>query len=544
MLVLYIFVIKEIYLVLEINLIAIQVLDIKIYFYIDYVSNLFLIIVRLITLRTFLYRKRYIREEKNKIYFLILTSLFVLSIFLIVLSLNLWIILLGWDGLGVVSYLLVIFYQSENSNYSGMITIITNRIGDVGIILAIFFLFNFSSFEIIFNNFYGCSINLFFILIIIGVFTKSAQFPFCSWLPLAIAAPTPISALVHSSTLVTAGVYLLIRFNLLVKNENFLVIILLLLAIFTIFIAGLVALSEVDFKKIIALSTLSQLGVIMIIVLVGNEIIGFYHIITHALFKALLFLCSGIIIHEYRDNQDIRNYNIRFKTNPLVVGIFLVCRFSLIGVPFLRGFYSKDLILEMFYIINYNFILLSIVIISTIITTLYSFRLILFGLFRGKKGFKYVFNKNWDLIYFSLLFCFLGVLILGRVLSWIFLGKIECIILVSIVKLFNVYLVVFGLLLFKKINIIKKRKFINYYIGILYLTTFQGMIINIIIEKISFICFQSERMIEVLFVNKIRKLLNSLNYYMFYLKYIKFYIIFIWILSIIYYWYFYSLYKT
>lgn len=316
--------------------------------------------------------------------------------------------------MGVVSYLLVIFYQSEISNYSGIITIITNRLGDVGIILSIYFLINFCSFDILVNNLYNLSIKLFFVLLVLGGFTKRAQFPFSSWLPLAIAAPTPISALVHSSTLVTAGIYLIIRFNIIVKNELNLTINLLLISVVTIFIAGIVALREVDFKKIIALSTLSQLGVIIIIVLRGYEILGFFHIITHALFKALLFLCSGIMIHEFRNNQDLRNYRIRFKVNIIVIGVFFVCRLSLIGLPFLRGFYSKDLILEIIYIINFNSIILIIVIISTIITSVYSLRLILFRLCLGKKGFKLIYFKKWDVMYTSLIFCFFLVLLIGR----------------------------------------------------------------------------------------------------------------------------------
>jgi len=158
----------------------------------------------------------------------------------------------------------------------------------------------------------------------LGAFSKRAQFPFRAWLPIAIAAPTPISALVHSSTLVTAGVYLIIRFNWIIKNNRGVLILLLLLSLFTIFMSGLIALREIDIKKIIALSTLSQLGLIIFVVFVGNELISFFHLITHALFKAILFLCSGVLIHEFGGNQDIRSYKICVKINFLVVSVFFL----------------------------------------------------------------------------------------------------------------------------------------------------------------------------------------------------------------------------
>lgn len=313
-----------------------------------------------------------------------------------------------------MSYFLVVFYQNDIRNYSGAITVITNRLGDVGIILSIYFILNLGRLDFFVLNKIGCGIVFFILLVAFGGFTKRAQFPFRSWLPLAIAAPTPISALVHSSTLVTSGVYLIIRFNLLINNRDLLVKLMLILSVMTILFAGVIALSEIDFKKIIALSTLSQLGLMIIVVLLGNDLMGFFHLLTHALFKALLFLCSGIFIHEFSCNQDIRYYRFCIKTNMVVSGVFIVCSMSLIGLPFLRGFYSKDLILELVYSINLNLLLVIIIIIATILTMLYSLRVMKFGLLISKKRFCMIFIKNWDIIYRSLIFCFIMMLVRGR----------------------------------------------------------------------------------------------------------------------------------
>jgi len=211
-------------------------------------------------------------------------------------------------------------------------------------------------------------------LIVLSACTKSAQIPFSSWLPAAMAAPTPVSALVHSSTLVTAGVYLLIRFNLLIVEFK-LSFLLMVVGSITMLIAGCAAIIEIDIKKVIALSTLSQLGVMIIVIGGGMPFLAYFHLLSHAFFKAMLFMCAGIIIHNIKDYQDIRKIGIGFNFMPLLLAIMIIANLSLCGLPFLRGFYSKDLILEIMIIKSLNVLCILIILCGTFLTVAYSCRL-------------------------------------------------------------------------------------------------------------------------------------------------------------------------
>ena len=212
------------------------------------------------------------------------------------------------------------------------------------IIISIIVYFN-SWDYIIFNSNRRYLPNFIIYLIIISACTKRAQIPFSAWLPAAIAAPTPVSSLVHSSTLVTAGVYLLIRINLIIIEIN-ITKFLFIIGMITIVIAGITAIIEIDIKKIIGLSTLRQLGIIMLILGSGNPILSFFHLISHAFFKAILFICAGMIIHNIKDYQDIRKIGLRFFNLNFSISIIIIANIRLCGLPFLRGFYSKDLIIE------------------------------------------------------------------------------------------------------------------------------------------------------------------------------------------------------
>ena len=220
------------------------------------------------------------------------------------------------------------------------------------------------------------------VLVVLARMTKRAQIPFSAWLPAAMAAPTPVSALVHSSTLVTAGVYLIIRFSPALegsKRQSML----LLLSCLTIFIAGLGANFEYDLKKIIALSTLRQLGVMLRVLSLGYPELSFFHLLRHALFKALLFICAGVVIHRVGDCQDIRYIGGLVKFMPLTISLMTVANLALCGFPFLAGFYSKDLILEVAFLRPLNSISFILYILATRFTVMYTFRLIYYRL-RGE----------------------------------------------------------------------------------------------------------------------------------------------------------------
>nr|YP_010166771.1 NADH dehydrogenase subunit 5 [Scarodytes malickyi]QRV62875.1 NADH dehydrogenase subunit 5 [Scarodytes malickyi] len=342
----------------------------------DWMSMMFMGFVLFISSMVIFYSKEYMEGDLNINRFILLVLMFVLSMMLLIISPNLISILLGWDGLGLVSYCLVIYYQNVKSYNAGMITALMNRIGDVTLLMAIAWMLNYGSWnyiyymELMMNDFYMQIIG---ILVMIAAMTKSAQIPFSSWLPAAMAAPTPVSALVHSSTLVTAGVYLLIRFNYILSD--YMKLYLLVIGVLTMFMAGLGANFEFDLKKIIALSTLSQLGLMISILAMGNYKLAFFHLLTHAMFKALLFMCAGCIIHNLKDTQDIRFMGNLMVHMPLTCMSMNISNLALCGMPFLSGFYSKDLILECISMSNLNMLIYFLFFFSTGLTVCYSFRL-------------------------------------------------------------------------------------------------------------------------------------------------------------------------
>ena len=225
--------------------------------------------------------------------------------------------------------------------------------------------------------------------------TKSAQIPFSAWLPAAMAAPTPVSSLVHSSTLVTAGVYLLIRHAefLVINNTNFYLIV---IGTLTIIIASLRALFERDLKKIVALSTLRQLGVIILRLGLGAFLARFFHLLRHAFFKALLFLGTGSIIHNRKDYQDMRVIGRRLPSLPLTHGRIFLARLSLIGIPFISAFFSKEIILETILIKNLNSVVYFFIILGILLTALYRTRFIIFAFTRGFNGRRLGFKLDED----------------------------------------------------------------------------------------------------------------------------------------------------
>ena len=388
-------------------------------FIIDSMSLYFIRLVRLVSGSVMIFRSSYIMSEKFFSRFIFLVFMFIISIFLLILSPNIISLLLGWDGLGVTSYLLVIFYQRNKSYNAGILTALTNRLGDVGLLVSISLIVYLGSWTYLYININNRTYSQILVyLIIISACTKSAQIPFSAWLPAAMAAPTPVSALVHSSTLVTAGVYLLIRINLIIIEINISKF-LRILGMLTIIIAGITAIVEIDIKKVIALSTLRQLGIIIIILGIGNPVLSFFHLISHAFFKAILFICAGLTIHRIKDYQDIRKIGFNYININLSVSIIIIANIRLCGLPFLRGFYSKDIIIEIVIIKGKRFFLFFLLIIGTRLTVIYSCRLnFLISLNFIKVESFYNIRENSNLIIVGIMFLLPLSIIGGLIISW------------------------------------------------------------------------------------------------------------------------------
>lgn len=301
---------------------------------------LFFISVLFIALIIFCYTAYYIELTLFLLRFQFLFFVFLVSMLILILRGDVFVLFLGWDGLGVSSYCLVVFYLNYKSLNAGSITMLLNRLGDrfLLVFFCLFFLrkrWDISSFSLL-----GFSLGFLWLLVVVA-FSKSAQFPFSRWLPLAMAAPTPISALVHSSTLVTAGIFVLLKFAVFLRfRVRRLVFI---SSIFVLMYSGVSSVFELDFKKIIALSTLRQLALVLVALGLGLKFLAFIHLVFHAYFKSLLFLNFGVLIHLEFSNQDGRLS--RFINSFLSVSRS-VSVLRLVALFFVSGFYRKDLLLE------------------------------------------------------------------------------------------------------------------------------------------------------------------------------------------------------
>nr|UHM24567.1 NADH dehydrogenase subunit 5 [Papilio machaon annae] len=444
------FIMENVTFFLEWEIISFNSMSIVMSILLDWMSLLFMMFVTMISSSVIYYSKSYMSSELNLNRFIILVLLFVFSMILLIISPNMIKIFLGWDGLGLVSYCLVIYYQNIKSYNAGMLTALSNRIGDVMILMVVSWMMNYGSWNYIFflnfmNNDFMMKIISF--LLIIAAMTKSAQIPFSSWLPAAMAAPTPVSALVHSSTLVTAGVYLLIRFNMMLMDMIFLKFLLLLSGL-TMFMAGISANYEFDLKKIIALSTLSQLGLMMSILSMGMPDLAFFHLLTHAMFKALLFMCAGVVIHMMNDIQDIRYMGGISFYIPLTSLCLNISNLALCGIPFLAGFYSKDMILEMVSMSNLNLMIFFLYYFSTGLTMFYTIRL-LFYLMVNDYNLMVIYNLyDEDYVMLKSMFMLLFMsLIVGSFLSWMIFNYPYMIYLPINMKMMVIYVMLMGLFL-------------------------------------------------------------------------------------------------
>nr|AFK27952.1 NADH dehydrogenase subunit 5 [Cornu aspersum] len=352
---------------------------------------------------------------------------FVASMNILIFSNSLFLLLCGWDGLGVSSFALIMYYQSYDSRSAGFLTLLINRLGDILIMSSI-------SFMACIGTTYLMSwplsfINLLMFLFSIAALTKSAQYPFCAWLPAAMAAPTPVSALVHSSTLVTAGIYLLIRLSLNNTMPLEVCSMLLFFGSVTCFIGGICALYENDIKKLIALSTLSQLGVMMFSLGLGMHTLALMHLFTHAMFKALLFLVAGCILMLSYGVQDIRLLGGMMKNSPVLLVFANVTVLSLMGVPFLSAFYSKHVILSMMWCQSANSFSIILMLISTLLSSSYMLRF-LKGLNWGATNSNLINSPPMSLIfYFPMMLLFFGSCFSGLLYTVIDLQYVTCVFL-------------------------------------------------------------------------------------------------------------------
>nr|UOH96746.1 NADH dehydrogenase subunit 5 [Hoplopleura pacifica] len=331
---------------------------------VDFHGVCFASTVCLVSSMVLMYSMFYMPGEMKNIFLVILSS-FIVSMLFLTMSKSMFWAIVGWDGLGVTSFLLILHFKSFASVKSSMVTFITNRIGDVFMLTSI-------GLSVLY-----CSdfCNYFFLgsFVMLGAMTKSAQFPFSAWLPLAMAAPTPVSSLVHSSTLVTAGVFLLTRFNYLITGlESALV----LVGFITIIYSGLSAMFEWDLKKIIAFSTLSHLSLMVMMISLNSLVASTFHMMMHALFKSVLFMSAGSIIYLNSDTQDIRAIRISLSSHSFQI-LFMVTFIAMMGLPALSGFYSKELMAAVCQPVEGSLVHLVGFILGVFLTSGYSSRVVL-----------------------------------------------------------------------------------------------------------------------------------------------------------------------
>nr|YP_010943501.1 NADH dehydrogenase subunit 5 [Mactra alta]WLS55681.1 NADH dehydrogenase subunit 5 [Mactra alta] len=359
--------------VVSVNLFSSGLMELSLPFLMDWISLSFGGAVCFISSWVLVYSRFYMENDAFLLRFLMLVSLFVFSMNLLIFSPSVFTMMIGWDGLGVVSFILVVYYLNSESYSAGMITVFSNRVGDVFFIIMIAFTCCCLDF-----SFFGGIIDLEDVVwvlggcVLLGSITKSAQLPFCAWLPAAMAAPTPVSTLVHSSTLVTAGVYTIIRFGFLMSGD--MKMCLLVISVVTFFLASVSGIYEVDMKKVVALSTLSQVSMMMVALSLGFCALSLFHLLVHAFFKALMFMCVGSVIACSGGVQDIRLLSGFWKKLPLSMMWYCVSVGCLCGLPFLSGFFSKDLIVEKLMSSSSGVVVFFLCLLSVTLTVWYSSR--------------------------------------------------------------------------------------------------------------------------------------------------------------------------
>jgi NADH-quinone oxidoreductase subunit L len=381
------------------NFISTGLLKIPFAFQIDALSSLFLLIITGVGFIIHVYSTSYMKEESNEHYgrFFSYMNLFVFSMLLLVMGANYFILFIGWEGVGLCSYLLIGFWFKNNEyNKAANKAFIMNRIGDLGFLIAIFWMlaivgnvsftqvFDVAQGKVEGTHFKPSDLTIITLLLFVGATGKSAQIPLYTWLPDAMAGPTPVSALIHAATMVTAGIYMIARSNVLYSLAPLSQHIVAIVGLATAILAATIALKQNDIKKVLAYSTISQLGYMFLALGVGAYTAGVFHVMTHAFFKALLFLAAGSVIHAMSGEQDIRHMGGLSGKLKITYLTFLIGCMAIAGIPPFSGFFSKDAIL--LHVYEHNKVLYAIALFGALLTAFYMFRLLFVtfnGSFRG-----------------------------------------------------------------------------------------------------------------------------------------------------------------
>ncbi len=369
---------------------------------IDPLSAVMLVVVTSVSSLVHIYSIGYMSHDPHKPRFMAYLSLFTFAMLMLVTSDNFIQLFFGWEGVGLCSYFLIGFwFKKESANAAAIKAFVVNRVGDFGFALGIFLIFylfgtvNYSEVfqqiptvidkNLSFLGFEVKAIDLICLLLFIGAMGKSAQILLHTWLPDAMEGPTPVSALIHAATMVTAGVFLVVRCSPIYEYSPLILNLITIVGMTTAFFAATVALVQTDIKKIIAYSTCSQLGYMFFAAGVGAYNVAMFHLFTHAFFKALLFLGSGSVIHAFKDEQDINNMGGVWKKLPYTYVLMIIGTLALTGFPFLSGFYSKDAIIEFAYLKGNTtgYYAAGIGVFTAFLTSIYSWRLI-FKTFHGE----------------------------------------------------------------------------------------------------------------------------------------------------------------